>query len=100
MTGRDHETVFIVGDGQITIHLLDLLNAQTHFLNRAGVRDAFYGLRTHIVAHGHHPFERPQHRTGITRTEHIGEVLNRNSQRLNRRQNVAIVRQSARVATD
>ena len=92
MAGGDHEAVFVVGDRQIAIHLFDLLNAEAHLFNGAGIGDALDGLRALVVAHRHHPFQRAQDRSGIAGAQQIRQVLHRDAQTLNRRQDVAVAR--------
>ncbi|MNI98116.1 hypothetical protein D3C73_1568940 [compost metagenome] len=49
------------------------------------------------MAHRHHTFQRAQHRAGIARAEHVGEVLHWNTQRFYRGQDIAIVWQTTGV---
>ena len=44
MTGWNDKTVFIVGNGEVAIHLFDLGDAQAYFVNGAGIGNAFHGL--------------------------------------------------------
>ncbi len=97
VAGRDHEAVFVVSDGQISVHLLNLRFGQAHFLNGAGIGHAFHGLGAFVVAHRHHALQSAQHRAGIARAEHICQVLHRDAQAFDRRQYTVALRQTTRV---
>lgn len=44
MAGRDNKTIFIVGNGEIAIHLFDTGDAQAYFVDGTSISNAFHGL--------------------------------------------------------
>ena len=80
MAARHHETVFVVGDRQIAIHLLRLGFSQSNLFQRPGIHDAVHRFRALEVTHRQHALQRQQHRLGIARGQQVGQILHRNTQ--------------------
>ncbi|MNP51463.1 hypothetical protein D3C76_1457830 [compost metagenome] len=97
VAGWDHETVFVVGDRQVAVHLFHLFHAQADFVDSAGIGHAFHGLRAFVVAHRHHAFQGTQHWSRIARAQHIRQILHRNAQTFDGRQNAVGLRQTTGV---
>src|SRR3546814_7163858 len=58
--GRDHVAVFVVGDGQVAVHVLHLGHRQTDTLQHLEVLHAIDLLGALVGAHGEHALERQQ----------------------------------------
>src|SRR6185437_16542425 len=81
MAGRDNEAVFIIGDGQVAVHLLDLLDRESGLSENAPSITLAELPLAEIDAHRQHPLERRDDRLFRTRGQKIGEIANRDPQR-------------------
>src|SRR5262249_36091946 len=58
MTGRDHEPVFVVGDGHVAVHFLHLCRRETDAIENARIDPSVDVFPAHIGPHGEHALER------------------------------------------
>src|SRR5215468_8833715 len=58
MAGRDHEPVLVIGDREVTVHLLDLVDGEAHLIEY-GFSVALSELASPVInSHAEQPLER------------------------------------------
>src|SRR6516225_1188263 len=81
MGRRNDEAVLVIGDGEVAMHLLDLVKRETHLLEELEIVAALELAATEEGAHGEHALERADDGLFDAGREEIRQVAHRDAQR-------------------